>query len=657
MRACFRFAALIALGLMLALPAFAEPYRSIDRPERTPLELKNWPVNFEGVLASDDASELGFIQADAVPSAASHFIAIVPCRVVDTRNALGPYGGPKMTGSETRSFDIDNGPCPGIPSGAAAYSVAIGVTETVGNGSYLTAWPTGTSQPLVATITWNEGLTLVTAAIVPSGTGGAISLFTSKATHVTIDINGYFVEGVVSSIAAGGGISGGGTGAVALSLAANVALRDSSNVWTGGNTFNLGLSANGSRITSVGNPTAWGDAANKLYVDSALAGGSPGAFVSFEPATTQTGTQGRALINLTQGANSSGSGNADLLSLRTNALVQTVATNREQFRIDAAGGLLARGQLGVGTIPMTGAGDRMMWYPFRAAFRAGGVDGTQWDDANIGFYSWAGGNMSRASAYATFAFGDQVVVTGVDGAAFGAANLVSGTAGFSTGASNVVGGFTGVAMGYTNRAMGQGTVAIGYRSSACGNYSMALGHRATTGSSEPVGGDCAGTPRTGSFVYGDASTTAFFPSSANNEFAVRAAGGFRFRTNSGASTGCNLPAGSGVFSCTSDRNEKNSFEPLDGEEVLRKVSEIPIGTWSFNSEDGVRHAGPAAQDFHAAFGLGVDDRSIGLTDINGIALKAVQALEVRTRELQEKTAEVEELRKRLERLERILGEP
>lgn len=146
--------------------------------------------DFEGKVASDAA----------VPSKDSRFVTKVPCRVVDTRNATGAYGGPKLAGGAVRDFDIDAGPCAGIPANAAAYSLSIGVTQTVGNGAFLTAWPAGATQPGVATITWNEGLTLTTAAIVPAGTGGAISVFAANETHLTIDINGYFVEGPGSSV-------------------------------------------------------------------------------------------------------------------------------------------------------------------------------------------------------------------------------------------------------------------------------------------------------------------------------------------------------------------------------------------------------------------------------------------------------------------------
>src|SRR5688572_33011838 len=69
----------------------------------------------------------------------------------------------------------------------------------------------------------------------------------------------------------------------------------------------------------------------------------------------------------------------------------------DRFRVDSAGGLVALGSLTVGIIPASGAGSRMMWYPFKNAFRAGSADGGgQFDDAKLGYYSWAGGNVTSA---------------------------------------------------------------------------------------------------------------------------------------------------------------------------------------------------------------------------------------------------------------------
>ena len=247
------------------------------------------------------------------------------------------------------------------------------------------------------------------------------------------------------------------------------------------------------------------------------------------------------------------------------------------FLVDSGGGLLSRGEHvsgREGPLPMSGgAGTRLMWAPARGAFRAGTAT-DEWDDGNVGEYSWAGGNRTRASAYGTFAFGDQCVAGATVATCFGSANQATGTASFSSGASNIASGFSSTAMGYTTSATGQGGVALGYRVHAVGDYSVALGYRVSTGG------------RTGSFIWGDESTTTASTSTANNQFMIRAAGGVRLRTSSSLSTGCDLPAGSGVFSCTSDRNTKEDFRAVDGEALLAKVAGLPVASWRYKGEDG-----------------------------------------------------------------------
>src|SRR5207253_7251358 len=108
------------------------------------------------------------------------------------------------------------------------------------------------------------------------------------------------------------------------------------------------------------------------------------------------------------------------------------------------------------------------------------------------------------------------------------------------------------------------------------------------------------------------STTDSIAAVANNEFAARASGGFRFRTNSTLTTGCDLPAGSGVLSCSSSRTLKENFARVDGEDVLARIRGIPVNSWNYIAEGRQsRHVGPFAEDFHAAFGLGTDRRAIG----------------------------------------------
>lgn len=296
----------------------------------------------------------------------------------------------------------------------------------------------------------------------------------------------------------------------------------------------------------------------------------------------------------------------------------------------------------------------MMWHPFKGAFRVGEITGTEWDDVNIGFYSWAGGLNTRAAAYGSFAFGDGTNVTSVLGAGFGSSNQISGTAGFSTGAGNFCAGFSCVALGFTNRAGGQGSVAIGERTIAEGSRSVALGYRATscnTISFSTPGADMTcpdgGGSRSGSFTWADNSTTSYIGARADNSFNVRAAGGVVFYTNFALTAGVFMNAGASSWNAVSDSTRKEHIVALDPEALLRRLADLPVSTWRYRAEEdrSVRHIGPMAQDWqrHVAgpLGLNADETTINQGDFDGVNLAGVIALEARTRA---QAAEIEALR-------------
>jgi hypothetical protein len=122
-----------------------------------------------------------------------------PCRVVDTRWANGPFGGPAIGAWQSRSFVIPQGAC-GVPSTAAAYSLNVTVAPQ-GKLSYLTVWPTGQDRPVVSNLNSDDGRVKAVAAIVPAGVGGAISVFATNTTQVVLDINGYFTLPSASTLA------------------------------------------------------------------------------------------------------------------------------------------------------------------------------------------------------------------------------------------------------------------------------------------------------------------------------------------------------------------------------------------------------------------------------------------------------------------------
>ncbi len=131
----------------------------------------------------------GYFGQPGSPGALS-FYPIAPCRVVDTRNPAGPFGGPELDARAVRSFAIPAGGC-NIPSTAAAYSMNVTVVPD-GPLAYLTAWPTGSPQPPVSTLNSFDGAVVANAAIVPAGANGAVSIFVTDPTQVILDINGYF---------------------------------------------------------------------------------------------------------------------------------------------------------------------------------------------------------------------------------------------------------------------------------------------------------------------------------------------------------------------------------------------------------------------------------------------------------------------------------
>ncbi len=154
------------------------------------------------VFASNDTHVILDIKGYFVPAsntAALAFYPLTPCRVADTRLANGPLGAPYMPGGQSRDFPLLSGSC-NIPATAQAYSLNFAAVPRASLG-YLTAWPSGQTQPGVASLNAPTGTVTANAAIVPAGANGAISIFVSGDTDLIIDINGYFAP------AASGGLS------------------------------------------------------------------------------------------------------------------------------------------------------------------------------------------------------------------------------------------------------------------------------------------------------------------------------------------------------------------------------------------------------------------------------------------------------------------
>jgi hypothetical protein len=194
------FAALFVSPLSMCIPGYSQTQ---------PLSptLTNWPAPSywqpESIADDISAKASPVREASQVPRTAAAgatpalvFIAMTPCRLVDTRpeqGKTGAWGPPSLTGFSQRDFPIPTNPTCGIPAGAQAYSLNFTVTPGGGPVSFLSAWPTGTAYPGVSTLNDPQGVTIANAAIVPAGTNGSITVVTGEPTHLIIDINGYYV--------------------------------------------------------------------------------------------------------------------------------------------------------------------------------------------------------------------------------------------------------------------------------------------------------------------------------------------------------------------------------------------------------------------------------------------------------------------------------
>jgi trimeric autotransporter adhesin len=264
--------------------------------------------------------------------------------------------------------------------------------------------------------------------------------------------------------------------------------------------------------------------------------------------------------------------------------------------------------------------------------------------------STASGYTNKASGNYSTAFGFTNTASGIASTASGNTNSASGNYSTAFGFTNTASGIASTASGYNSSAGGNYSTAFGAYSQASGNYSTAFGNSNTAsgiastafgtlnqdgGASSFAGGNSgvvqAGHDNTFLWSDGNAGSTAptAFTSSAANQFDVRSTGGVTFQTNPGGtfSTGCQLAAGGGAWSCTSDRNAKTGFASISDQQLLRRLAALAIRSWSYKTDPAhVRHIGPTAQDFKSAFGVGNDPRSIGVLDESGVALAGVKGV-------------------------------
>lgn len=123
---------------------------------------------------------------------ASGFYTLTPCRLIDTRNLNGPYGGPALAANVDRAF-ILAGQC-GIPASAKAVSINVTITQPTAQGD-LRLYPGGAALPLTSVINYRVGQTRANNAMAALGSNGDLVVHCDQASGIVqfiIDVNGYY---------------------------------------------------------------------------------------------------------------------------------------------------------------------------------------------------------------------------------------------------------------------------------------------------------------------------------------------------------------------------------------------------------------------------------------------------------------------------------
>jgi hypothetical protein len=189
-----------AIFVLIVLPVIATAQMNSNA-----VPLRNWPAPLywqpthaeQKTTANPDA--FSALSADATsllttPAGSLVFVAMTPCRIVDTRVGSGfpsAFGPPSLVGGFSRTFPLQSSSSCPVPSIAQAYSFNVSVVPT-GFLDFITIWPTGQTRPITATLTGYVATVISNAAIVPAGTGGSVDVYASQNTELVIDINGYY---------------------------------------------------------------------------------------------------------------------------------------------------------------------------------------------------------------------------------------------------------------------------------------------------------------------------------------------------------------------------------------------------------------------------------------------------------------------------------
>jgi len=158
-------------------------------------------------------------------------------------------------------------------------------------------------------------------------------------------------------------------------------------------------------------------------------------------------------------------------------LGRTVIADSGAVLIGGDDGLQNTGTFGSGaTLALSGGGTKMFFYPRKAAFRAGNVTATQWNDANIGDYSVAMGRSTTASGIYDVAIGFGAIASGTYSTALGYANTATGPYSMSLGQDSDATGWSSTVLGRSSAASGSQSMVFGHNTNISGTRAIGIGN-------------------------------------------------------------------------------------------------------------------------------------------------------------------------------------
>jgi hypothetical protein len=561
--------------------------------------LAGTPQGLQQVLRQAEAATLGKPHLKSLGEAASDltYTPLTPCRIVDTRNAVGPLQ-PGVTRTEAgytaTTFAAQGGASSncGIPAGVAALALNI-VAVDPANLGFIKLWPANAAQPNASTLNYDPTtMNIATGTIVrvDAANNNSFDAESPAQVQMVVDVVGYFAA------PSGNGGKFFQQGGNAFGTAASLGTSDNQPFAVlVGNQPSLRITSPVSGVVDVINGAAVNAVGAGVIGATIAGGGTP---------TSGANVASGNFVSIGGGANNQASGEGATVAGGAGNLAANMRSTIGGGDTNAASGLLA-------------------------TIAGGHANVASGDSATVG----GGDTNSVAGSFATVSGGLSNTASGSGGTvAGGESNSASGSG------AMVAGGSGNTASGAASFAAGVGANA---NTDGCMLFVFWIG-----GS----GADCFGTVNQFRIMGSHGLSV---------DYGTPLAGGNgdHWVTISDTIAGKTIAAwnnaylsNGGTWVNASDRRSKEHFTPIDPQHVLEQVLALPVTTWNYKAEPNVRRVGPVAQDFHAAFGLGADDVTIAPSDEAGVAFAAIKGLYQR---LQARDARIDALEHELEEQKRM----